>query len=282
MFALLEEERLNLFRFGSPLKKLAFLVLSGRFRYQDRKSLSVVDAVHITVRYPGSFSRGGMRRSARDCLGNGFPARFEPPPAISKPDARRALGYGPDELLFVAVRRLVPRNGILRLVDTALRLRSEEINARLVVVGRGPLAQELRDSIRENDLEESIELAGFVPDEQLALYYAAADADVDADGRSRVFGMPAIESLSYGTPCIATPCGSLQEVLAPFPGMLSELNQSDSFASAVLDFARSVRSGNTSFEPDELRKHVGSFYSDDAIAKDVESLLLSVTTRSTR
>lgn len=128
---------------------------------------------------------------------------------------RCRLGLPEDRTLLVAVRRLVERMGLDRLIEAVATLVDAHPSVLLVIAGVGPLASALEARIRRLGLEEHVRLVGRVPDADLPLLYAAADLSVVPTRAFEGFGLVLLESLACGTPAIGTPVGGIPEVLRP-------------------------------------------------------------------
>ena len=145
-------------------------------------------------------------------------------------EARRRLGWDPDRPTLLSVRRLVQRVGLEPLVD-AMRLVARAVpDAQLLIAGKGPLAPALKQRIDANGLRDTVRLLGFVPDADLPLAYAAADASVVPTQALEGFGLVAAESLAAGTPAFVTPVGGLPDVVAP---LSPDLVMADTTESAI-------------------------------------------------
>ena len=108
-----EEERLNLFTYGTPVKKLAFLALAKGYHSIDRDALGVVNAVHTLSHFTWRKLNKLYPLECRHKLWRRIPGSVLPDngsPRPTRAEARVALGLKDDELVFFAVRRLVPRN----------------------------------------------------------------------------------------------------------------------------------------------------------------------------
>ena len=114
---------------------------------------------------------------------------------------RAVLGEGP---VALAVARLAPQKGLTTLLDAAGRLPA---GARVVVVGDGPLREELQGRIDDEQLP--VRLAG--RREDVADLLAAADVALST---SLWEGQPVFvqEALRAGVPVVATDAGGTAEV----------------------------------------------------------------------
>lgn len=119
---------------------------------------------------------------------------------------RTELGFTGPTLLSVG--NLVAEKGH-DLTLAALALLPE---ARLIVIGSGPLEAELRAAAQARGVAERVRWLAPVPQDALSRYYSAADLTVLASTRE---GMPNVllESIACGTPVVATAVGGTPEVI---------------------------------------------------------------------
>jgi glycosyltransferase involved in cell wall biosynthesis len=140
------------------------------------------------------------------------------PPAVnthgliaSREEARRRLGFPQDAPIILCVSRLTaPRNDakpwktewILELLETAARA-SLPPNVLIVLVGDGPGRGRVETRIASLKLEERVRLAGAVPNEEVAWFYAACDLFAYPDMRDRMFNT-ILEAQACGRPVLTT------------------------------------------------------------------------------
>jgi glycosyltransferase involved in cell wall biosynthesis len=108
----------------------------------------------------------------------------------------------------------VPLKGLVHLVEALAKLRTENPDAHLVVVGRraedGPVAQ----AIERYGLDGAVRFVKGVTDAELVdLYRSAQVACVPSLYEG--FSLPAAEAMATGTPLIATTGGAIPEVAGP-------------------------------------------------------------------
>lgn len=115
-------------------------------------------------------------------------------------------------ILFLGTRE--PRKNIptlLRAFATAKRV--ARLPHRLVIAGgRGWMDEPVGQTVAELGLEGEVSWPGFVPHDELPLWYQAADIFV-YPSQYEGFGMPALEALASGTPVITTDVSSLPEAV---------------------------------------------------------------------
>lgn len=128
-------------------------------------------------------------------------------------EARQQLNWPQDRPIILCVRRLVRRMGIEKLLDAAKLVIARNPDALFLVVGSGPLRDELLQQIESLELHEHVRLLGYLSDEKLPLAYRAADLSIVPSQSLEGFGLVVIESLAAGTPALVTPVGGLPEAV---------------------------------------------------------------------
>jgi glycosyltransferase involved in cell wall biosynthesis len=118
------------------------------------------------------------------------------------------------------VRNLVPRMGLENLLEAMTMLGEEQRNLLLLIGGEGQLRPRLEELIRSRGLQDSVQLLGFVPEDQLAKYYQASDMVVLPTLQLEGFGLVTVEALACGTPVMGTPVGAIPEVLSTVDPLL--------------------------------------------------------------
>lgn len=160
-------------------------------------------------------------------------ARFsivEPPEA-----ARQALGWPSRRPIVLAVRRLVARMGLDRLVAAMGQVVSVVPEALLYIAGTGPHRGALQQQIDAAGLGEHVRMLGFVPDDDLPLAYRAATITILPSDALEGFGLPAAEALAAGTPALVTPIGGLPEVVSMLsPDLVLRSCSSDDIAAGLI------------------------------------------------
>ncbi len=144
---------------------------------------------------------GGVDTSAYD----GLPSRER---------AREILGWPSDRPVIFCVRRLRRRMGIEDLIEAVAAIRIHHQDVQVMIAGRGPLRAALQGQIDALGLGANVRLLGFLPDDQLALAYRAANFSVVPTVALEGFGLITLESLAAGTPVLVTPIGGLPEAVS--------------------------------------------------------------------
>ena len=145
-------------------------------------------------------------------------SRFSTTP--ERAEARRRLGWPENRPILLAVRRLARRMGLDRLIEAIAQVRLNCPEVLLLIGGKGQEEQRLRQKIRDLGVGDNVRLLGFIPDDDLAIAYAAADVSVVPTIALEGFGLISVESMAAGTPVLGTPVAATPEVLMPLSANL--------------------------------------------------------------
>jgi len=126
-------------------------------------------------------------------------------PAHRSEQWRRRFGVGPDDLLVTYVGRLAREKDLVRLLDAWAGLPARPRNAQLVLVGQGPLEEQ----IRERSLP-GVHLGGLLTGQALSEAYASADLFV-FPSTTETFGNSLLEAMASGLPCLTVRAGGIPE-----------------------------------------------------------------------
>ena len=133
---------------------------------------------------------------------------FERPSGVEE---FRAARIAPGEKLLFFAGRLEYEKGVQTVLE-ALPLVLKEEPLRFYVAGVGTHADELKAQASRLGVSDRVHFLGFLGDEELRMYYAAADLAV-VPSLYEPFGMVALETMASGTPCIAGDTGGLRELV---------------------------------------------------------------------
>jgi glycosyltransferase involved in cell wall biosynthesis len=191
--------------------------------------------------------------------------RFRPL-AGKREKMRKKLGIPQNATVVTTVRRLVYKNGVDTLIEGAGIAVKKNPNIIFLVVGKGPDQSSVQMRAQQLGIENNFRLTGFVKDEDLPLYYNAADFFVLPSKSGEGLPLVALEAMACGLPVIATNVGGINEVLMSNWGKLVPPNEPDLLAKAVLEFAET----DFSSRKKELRSVMEEKFSWD---KNVDSLV---------
>jgi glycogen(starch) synthase len=121
----------------------------------------------------------------------------------------RHAGGGP---LVAFAGRLVHEKGVQTLLAAVRPLRTEHPGLRLVVAGTGTTEGALHDRARALRIARAVDWLGFVPDQQVAALFGAADVIV-VPSLYEPFGIVALEAAATGTPVVVAATGGLVDLV---------------------------------------------------------------------
>jgi D-inositol-3-phosphate glycosyltransferase len=193
---------------------------------------------------------------------------------IARSTARARTGLDQDRAIVLFVGRIDPIKGIDVLLGAAQILANGQHVPRYVFVGGdldeaglpvGPLAAVAAEAKRLG-VDEICHFAGSQPQDELPLYYSAADV-VAVPSRYESFGLVAVEAMACGTPVVASRAGGLTFTVEDGEtGLLVAQGDHDALAQAL----------HTLLADEAKRKYMGSMghfsaqrFSWDAIASSV-------------
>jgi glycosyltransferase involved in cell wall biosynthesis len=125
---------------------------------------------------------------------------------------RAAKGLPSRFILYLGT--LEPRKNVPQIVKAYSQLRSHDLsrNYKLVIAGaKGWGYDEVFAAVEQHDLKDDVIFAGYVPAEELPLWYNAAELFV-YPSLFEGFGLPVLEAMACGTPAITSNVSSLPEV----------------------------------------------------------------------
>jgi len=108
----------------------------------------------------------------------------------------------------------VPLKGLVYLLEALAKLRTEEPEAHLVVVGEPRPASAAAQAMERLGLEGAVTFRPGVSDAELVEMYAEASA-VAVPSLYEGFSLPAVEAMACEAPVVASAGGALPEVLGP-------------------------------------------------------------------
>jgi glycosyltransferase involved in cell wall biosynthesis len=187
---------------------------------RNAAAVAVSGAVAASVR---------ARRPRPEVVVHGLDGASRPP--APRAAACAALGLAPAGPVVGTVGNLTAKKDHATLVEALARLVGEWPDARLVVVGAGPLEADLRARAARAGLADRVVLAGSRGD--VAEVLGAFDVFVLS---SRAEGLPIalLEAMAAERPCVATSVGGIPEVVTDgVDGLLVPPGDADALATAV-------------------------------------------------
>lgn len=205
--------------FGGPPYALLFHGLDIRLL---RTSPWKIFLAKWIIRYSSALivNSKATERELRDVLGVSgevyvLTPGVTPLPILSREDARIRLGIPTEELIVLAIGRLVERKGFDMLIRASLHLPTAD-KIRIVIIGGGPERKEL-EKIAESS-PHRVQFISTASDEHIAEWYAASDVFClpvkDDPSDFEGFGIVFLEASLAGLPIVAGRAGGVEEAVA--------------------------------------------------------------------
>ncbi|MEO7860547.1 MAG: glycosyltransferase [Nitrospirales bacterium] len=135
---------------------------------------------------------------------------FQPAGEVERARIREVLGFGLEEVIIVCVARLSPRKRIDLLLDSLALLPKTNLKWNCLILGSGPLNEELRARSAGLDLAAAVQFVGFIED--IKPYLMAGDLYVSPSDKEG-FPLTLLEAMACGLPCVATKIGGHDEIV---------------------------------------------------------------------
>jgi len=255
-----ERERFDVFHVQTPHSPLFSARLVRQARRVQGRAVTIVGTFHILpngrvaalgTRLLGLALRRNLRAFDRFCAVSTPAAAFArrvfriDATVIGIPisvDALAAAGasgratrVGAKRLHLAFLGRLVPRKGVLEFVEAVAALDPEvRERVRVTVGGRGPLAADIERAIEAHGIQGTVDLPGFVPEEDKAAFYGAADIAVFPATGGESFGIVLTEAMASGSGVVVGGDNpGYRSVLGDSPDVLVDATDTAAFAALL-------------------------------------------------
>lgn len=139
--------------------------------------------------------------------------------------------------LFVSVSRMAHEKNVSFLLHSIAKFKADYGRPfRVMMIGDGPNREEYEMLCKELGMEEEIIFAGKIPNQEIAPYYAAADAFLFAS-KSETQGIVILEAFAGGTPVLALEATGVSDLVVNGKNGLLCGEDMDNFAENILKFA---------------------------------------------
>lgn len=109
----------------------------------------------------------------------------------------------PEKKIVLFVGRIDESKGVFVLVDAFEKIK-DRVNAKLVFVGPPYEKEKLEKRIKEKKMESTVEIRGFVSDEELNELYSSSEVVAVPALHGDAFGLSLMEAMALGKPVICT------------------------------------------------------------------------------
>lgn len=133
--------------------------------------------------------------------------------------------------------RFHPQKGVVEMIEIWRKVVDKKSDAKLVMIGDGPLMREVNSKIKDLSLEKNITLLGYVFDGDKKYKTFAQSKLVVHPAFYDSGGMAAAEAMAFGLPCIGFKLLSYQSYY-PYGMIKAEIGDLDAFAKEILNLLK--------------------------------------------
>lgn len=203
-----EKNQNRVLKFGLEIEKNAIEFVSGIITVDTR----------IKEYVCSNFKFNGPIEMICNSIDN---SRFFPVDFKQRSEIRKKLNLNSRENILLVARRLVKKNGVIYAVEAMNLLKNDfhvnELNLKLLIVGRGPEQAEIENYIISNNIEDCVKVVGLVEHKLIDQYYKCADIILMPSTLSNdieeATSLSMLEGLACGKVVIASSIGGLKEVI---------------------------------------------------------------------
>ncbi|WP_271002795.1 glycosyltransferase family 4 protein [Listeria seeligeri] len=117
-------------------------------------------------------------------------------------ELKKSLGIGAEDAVILSLGRIAQEKNIDAIINAMPEVLLKEPNAKLVIVGDGPVRKDLEKIVENKNLEEHVIFTGAVDWENISLYYQLGDLFVSAS-TTETQGLTYAEAMAASLPVVA-------------------------------------------------------------------------------
>lgn len=119
---------------------------------------------------------------------------------------------------ILSIGYLIERKGFEYLIKATKKVLKKHGNVELIIIGSGPLENQLKKLIKELKLEDSIQIISNVSDEKLLELYNSSDlfvlpSVVDSQGNTEGLGVVLLEAMACKLPVMGSNIGGIPDII---------------------------------------------------------------------
>ncbi len=207
--------------YASRMVAYSHLPLYAGFSYFDRPGAidrqhaleSMIFRLSAAVITPSKFAAGVILQSH-----NVTAERLRVlPPGVTMPESQSHsfANHDGDSISLLVVSRLTHQKGLAYLPDLVSQLTGRGINCRVVVIGRGPLADRLQESLRAERVQGVVEFVSQVDQESEVFDYYRSARILVSLSLYETFGFAVLEGMSRGCVPVGFAIEGIRELVGP-------------------------------------------------------------------
>lgn len=144
---------------------------------------------------------------------------------VDRCDLVEKYGYHQDDKILLFIGRLIDEKEPLLMLEILNQLHSGNSAYKLLMVGTGPLENEVKNYIKSNALEGSVNMIPKIPNSEIWELYRLADCFVNLN-KQEIFGMAILEALFYDCKVVAWKAPGPDLIIAEGVGVVADDTES--------------------------------------------------------
>lgn len=156
------------------------------------------------------------------------------PAGYSAPDVRKQLGFGDEDIVIGFSGRLNTIKGVDILVRAMPLLVEKNAHFKLLLIGDGPLRDELEKYVYANNIGKNVKFFGFC--DNVPRMLSAIDIGA-VPSRKETFGISCLEMMAMGVPVVASGVDGMADFLVDGENCLIAPNDPAALAQKILSLA---------------------------------------------
>lgn len=165
---------------------------------------------------------------------------------------------------FLTIGNFIPLKNFDKVIAAWAVYVVKHSDDKLIIVGDGPLKNNLRNAVKRLRLTDSVEIRP--RQSRIETVHLMRQSHVVVSASSiETFGMTLAEALASGIPVITTDSGGVRDIVTPEVGIMID----DFSATAITDAMLAIRKTYAKYEPLALQEYAENNFSEDVIYKQL-------------
>ncbi|MDY0142794.1 MAG: glycosyltransferase family 4 protein [Bacteroidales bacterium] len=189
--------------------------------------------------------------------------------------ANKVLKYDNDTINIGFASRIVEKKGWRTMCASIKILADKGYNVKLEMLGDGEDKMKVLDFIQKNKLADRITLLGGLPHKELGNFFRMIDLFIFPTLYFESLGLVALESLSCGTPVIASNRGALTNIINDkYNGYLFEPNNEIELAETIIGHINSSKNDKLKMSQNAIKS--SKKYNSKTVGKELSDKIYEV------
>jgi glycosyltransferase involved in cell wall biosynthesis len=157
---------------------------------------------------------------------------------------------------YISVANLIERKRIDLVIRAFSEIHQQDNDTRLMIVGDGPMLDELRKLCKELHMENAVEFTGVISNKNLPEIYNKCHCFV-LPSQAETFGVVYAEAAACGLPVIATDCGGPTDIVNRENGIIIKKDSLADLTEAMKHMKNNFREYNAQNISDDITRRFG-------------------------